>query len=402
MADGRSCADVDECATGVSGCSHLCVNLLGSYACQCPRGYEMNEDQRTCVDVDECKKGGGGGPCDGRCHNTNGAFFCSCPPGYGLDPVTGVRCIDRNECLQGVLPDRRPACHPTSQQCTNLPGSFQCSCKGGYEQTTQPPHNTQTQPLHNIQTQQQTQQLRQLQLRMAKWSSALFAPARLPAAARTMPPSFTSLQLAEVSGGGGGAGATIVGFAADLSVSAAGEVAAESDFSWLVCRDVNACELSPLMHREGRLSVCPSPRSVCANTPGSYRCDCPAGQIYSGLTDDCRSAEVAKLSPPPVSLPLGGRWGREEKERQEGCGRCSSSAEECLFGGGAWTCSCRRGYRAVVGGGCADIDECKESSSTCREASRPCCVNWPGGFDCVAKEKRPWGALAIGWRACPA
>lgn len=49
--DGRSCVDVNECATGFHHCgpNSVCVNVLGSYRCECRSGYEFADDQHTCV-----------------------------------------------------------------------------------------------------------------------------------------------------------------------------------------------------------------------------------------------------------------------------------------------------------------------------------------------------------------
>ncbi|KAH0520035.1 Nidogen-2 [Microtus ochrogaster] len=88
--DGRSCVDVNECATGFHHCgpNSVCVNVPGSYRCECRSGYEFADDQHTCVYVDECA--------ENRCHeaatcyNTPGSFSCRCQPGYHGD---GFHCI---------------------------------------------------------------------------------------------------------------------------------------------------------------------------------------------------------------------------------------------------------------------------------------------------------------------
>lgn len=40
--------DINECTVGNAGCSQLCVNLPGSFECQCKPGYIMTYDSRTC------------------------------------------------------------------------------------------------------------------------------------------------------------------------------------------------------------------------------------------------------------------------------------------------------------------------------------------------------------------
>ena len=41
--------DIDECTEGTSNCSHLCLNTVGSYACQCLLGYQLDVHNHTCI-----------------------------------------------------------------------------------------------------------------------------------------------------------------------------------------------------------------------------------------------------------------------------------------------------------------------------------------------------------------
>ena len=43
--------DINECTANPSICHSLavCKNTLGSYICQCPKGYKLGYDQFTCV-----------------------------------------------------------------------------------------------------------------------------------------------------------------------------------------------------------------------------------------------------------------------------------------------------------------------------------------------------------------
>lgn len=45
---GGSCADVDECASNLGGCSHGCENRFGYSLCTCPAGMTLGEDRLTC------------------------------------------------------------------------------------------------------------------------------------------------------------------------------------------------------------------------------------------------------------------------------------------------------------------------------------------------------------------
>ena len=37
--------DIDECALEINNCEQLCVNLNGSYSCECSEGYEVSRSR---------------------------------------------------------------------------------------------------------------------------------------------------------------------------------------------------------------------------------------------------------------------------------------------------------------------------------------------------------------------
>ena len=41
--------EVDECAQDNGGCSDDCINMPGSYRCDCPNGYKLHTDNKTCL-----------------------------------------------------------------------------------------------------------------------------------------------------------------------------------------------------------------------------------------------------------------------------------------------------------------------------------------------------------------
>ena len=42
--------DIDECVTGDDECNHVCVNIIGSFLCNCSGpGYRLQSDGLTCL-----------------------------------------------------------------------------------------------------------------------------------------------------------------------------------------------------------------------------------------------------------------------------------------------------------------------------------------------------------------
>ena len=42
-------SDIDECNLGISGCSQLCTNSIGSFECGCYYGYQLTSDNKSCI-----------------------------------------------------------------------------------------------------------------------------------------------------------------------------------------------------------------------------------------------------------------------------------------------------------------------------------------------------------------
>ncbi|XP_054732983.1 fibrillin-1 [Anastrepha obliqua] len=135
--DGKTCADINECAYNNGGCSRTCLNTAGGFECvcadgvtpdnghscatSCPPGFMVSlEDSSKCVDIDECATQS---PCEYNCINTNGSYECICPKGYKLS--NGRNCEDINECLND-----NGGC--VGGECVNHVGSYQCKCPLGH------------------------------------------------------------------------------------------------------------------------------------------------------------------------------------------------------------------------------------------------------------------------------
>ncbi|XP_069878502.1 nephronectin isoform X5 [Dipodomys merriami] len=126
MPDG-SCSSALTCS--MANCQYGCDVLKGQVRCQCPSpGLQLAPDGRTCVDVDECATGKVSCPRFRQCVNTFGSYICKCHKGFDLMYIGGkYQCHDVDECSLGQ--------HQCSSfaQCYNVHGSYQCKCKDGYE-----------------------------------------------------------------------------------------------------------------------------------------------------------------------------------------------------------------------------------------------------------------------------
>ncbi|XP_059700205.1 nephronectin isoform X4 [Haemorhous mexicanus] len=136
--DGRTCVDIDECATGRVLCPRFrhCVNTFGSYICRCHKGFDLMYigGKYQCHDIDECSLGHHQCGSFSHCYNTPGSYKCKCKEGYRDN---GTNCIQR--------PVTRPTAHPTPGPTTRpTPGPTTQPAPGP---TTQPaPRTTQPAP----------------------------------------------------------------------------------------------------------------------------------------------------------------------------------------------------------------------------------------------------------------
>ena len=150
FADGvnDTCVDLDECLRHTNNCHDQadCINLPGSYSCECevgfygtgriclegdckdsdcpaneqcitPRrsdceckeGFYRNESEK-CVDIDECENINN---CtqNSACSNTEGSYYCNCKPGfYG----SGFTTCFKGECVDASCPGNQTCMSPTT------------------------------------------------------------------------------------------------------------------------------------------------------------------------------------------------------------------------------------------------------------------------------------------------
>ncbi|XP_077974871.1 uncharacterized protein LOC120330220 [Styela clava] len=117
------------------------------------------------------------------------------------------------------------------------------------------------------------------------------------------------------------------------------------------CSDINECTDKKYQH---------SCEQRCINDPGSYYCDCDEGYILSYNQRKCNDVDEC------VTQGL----------------NCD---HECRNYPGGWSCSCYQGYQVnpTDPNGCIDINECQAEAmpAHCKN-----CVNFEGGFSCIACE----------------
>eukprot|EP01025_Chloroclados_australasicus_P019107 TRINITY_DN20291_c0_g1_i4.p1 TRINITY_DN20291_c0_g1~~TRINITY_DN20291_c0_g1_i4.p1 ORF type:complete len:659 (-),score=44.27 TRINITY_DN20291_c0_g1_i4:519-2495(-) len=131
--DGFTCMDIDECAqqnTPNALCDQVCVNLPGSYRCECLDGYQMHVNN-ICTPINLCEYNNGG--CEGTCTMlVPGKRTCECGPGLIVD-TDGMTCRDINECLQDTNTCQQICVNLDPRSSTTNNMQYRCECYEGYE-----------------------------------------------------------------------------------------------------------------------------------------------------------------------------------------------------------------------------------------------------------------------------
>ncbi|XP_043088233.1 adhesion G protein-coupled receptor E5 [Puntigrus tetrazona] len=138
--DSINCQDINECVNTSAACgpNTKCANYEGGYNCTCLTGYissnrTFNAAERDrCIDIDECVDGSTDCGPNTECVNYEGGYNCTCAPGYIssnkkeiFNPTEEVWCIDRDECKDSTFCGKHATCH-------NTLGNYYCSCDAGF------------------------------------------------------------------------------------------------------------------------------------------------------------------------------------------------------------------------------------------------------------------------------
>uniref|UniRef100_A0A915CUE3 EGF-like domain-containing protein n=1 Tax=Ditylenchus dipsaci TaxID=166011 RepID=A0A915CUE3_9BILA len=90
---GKMCElpDVNECADKPCHWLAHCKNTYGFYKCQCFTGFKG--DGFHCSDIDECAEGIAQCPLHSTCVNLPGTYLCNCTNGYAQKGIPVDKCV---------------------------------------------------------------------------------------------------------------------------------------------------------------------------------------------------------------------------------------------------------------------------------------------------------------------
>ncbi|KAL7980060.1 hypothetical protein Chor_001328 [Crotalus horridus] len=325
--------DIDECQELPGLCQGgKCINSFGSFQCQCPSGYQLNEETRVCDDVNECDIAGICGP--GTCYNTIGNFTCICPPDY-LQVNGGNNCMGRRirgfvmidddddgggggggggllTCFFSLVADmRRSLCY------RNYNAENQ-TCDG--------------------------ELLFNMTKKMCCCSYNIGRAWNRPCEQCPIPSTdeFSSL-----------CGSQRPGYFIDI-------------FTGLPV-DIDECREIP--------GVCEN--GICINMPGSFRCECSGGFFYNDKLLICEGSFRCDCKPGYRFTSVGRCVDRNECVEIPNI--CSHG--DCIDREGGYTCRCHTGFKTNEDETmCLDINECALDPGKCSPGT---CQNLDGAYRCI-------------------
>ena len=331
------CVDINECLDGAcSGIQNsVCVNLQGSYSCECSAGFEKTkagfDKEFRCLDVDECRDPS---TCLGdnrTCRNTPGSYLCGCEPGYfNLDN----ECHDIDECNRNKHECR------AYETCVNTKGSYECQCSEAFLDSDFCTDNCAENPCHESE----------------KCINGIAGFTCV------CPKGYSKKN----------------GVCEDIN-----ECTEKLDNCFSlgsICINDDGgfhCECKP-----GYLATKYFERTICENIDECIRPD----------LNDCRESEYCKDSIGSYTCSCKKGYSRDLEGNCEDIDECArplscfdTPYSECVNTLGSYECVCRQGFylkKSPFGAYCDDVNECLESPCTINNGTELTCLNTKGSYLC--------------------
>ncbi|KHN79734.1 Fibrillin-1 [Toxocara canis] len=416
---GEECKDVNECEFGSSVCreTYQCKNTVGSYECVCPSGYRVNDTSKLCEDIDECNEPSH--MCnvpEEHCVNLAGSYRCECNrPAY---VQSGEFCVDNDECTTNEYD-----C-PQFSNCVNMIGGYNCTCNRGFRAGAL--LNGRVSLCEDIDECKEVKNaINECELGIAKCN--------VHAECIDLTPLYECRCKAPYYTGDGTNQCNRV----DLCLyyndcpnnarcvpldekSAPDMVTCKCPKGFVFnnrtrsCDDINECAAN---NGTGPCTRMPT-GAQCINTQGSFLCICPSGYEMNTSGTDCNDIDECHtmasdmctqtggicqnvpgsyrcICPEGLRQSIDGTRCIDVDECEEGSDDCDELTTTCFNFYSGFMCLCKQGYGyfAQKMNVCIDINECESGTDNCTTVSETC-YNTDGGFYCTCSKgyyEDEWG-----------